>query len=73
MTTTLPAPPQFLLVYQVFMIRLWRDKPDGPLRVSLQTAENGERRIFPDLETPFAYRVNLAEGCAKRSYYPPWR
>jgi hypothetical protein len=35
--------------YQSFLLRLWRNKPDGQWRASVERPGNGRRECFPDL------------------------
>jgi hypothetical protein len=43
--------------YQAYLLRLWRSHPEAPWRGSLQSIRTGERRLFTDLETLFAFLV----------------
>jgi hypothetical protein len=45
--------------YHAGLLRLWRNGPHGPWRVSLQDVESGERLGFADLEQLFAYLRQL--------------
>ena len=45
--------------YHAALLRLWRERPGGMWRASLQDAESGERFGFADLERLFAYLLRL--------------
>jgi hypothetical protein len=44
-----------------YLLRLWRDGPDGAWRASLRDAESGERLGFADLDHLFAYLRRLTD------------
>ena len=48
--------------YHASLLRLWRERPGGMWRASLQDAESGERIGFADLERLFAYLRRLTEA-----------
>ena len=35
-------------LYQLFVLRVWRDQSDGPRRYMLKAADTGQRHIFAD-------------------------
>ena len=45
--------------YHASLLRLWRERPGGAWRASLQDAESGERLGFADLERLFAHLRQL--------------
>lgn len=44
-----PSTPNFQPdPYQLFILRVWQDGPDGPLRYLLKAADDSQRHIFTD-------------------------
>lgn len=41
--------------YRAYLIRLWRDTPDAPWRVSAQSTETGEIIRFADLKALYSF------------------
>ena len=41
--------------YRAYLIRLWRDTPQAPWRVSAQSTETGEVIRFADLKALYAF------------------
>ncbi len=48
--------------YQSYMLRLWREAPDGSYRASLQATTNGDQLAFADLPTLFTFLVQLEQA-----------
>ena len=42
-------------LYQVYVLRLWRDGPGAPWRAALECSRTGERFPFADLPALFAF------------------
>jgi hypothetical protein len=42
-------------LYQAYLLRLWRETPDSPLRASLQPSDSDERHHFASLEALLVY------------------
>lgn len=42
-------------LYQAYLLRLWRETPDSPLRASLQASGSDERHHFASLEALLGY------------------
>jgi hypothetical protein len=51
--------------YQAYLLRLWRDGPDQPWRVSLQGSATETLHHFADLQRLFAFLQAQTEGDAK--------
>lgn len=47
--------------YRAYLVRLWRDTPQSPWRVSAQSAETGEVIRFADLKALYAFLNTQAE------------
>ena len=41
--------------YFAFMLRVWREEAQERWRASLEDPQNGDRRVFADLETMFEF------------------
>jgi hypothetical protein len=41
--------------YQSYLLRVWREAPEGPWRASLENATSGEKRAFAQLEDLIDY------------------
>ncbi len=41
--------------YSAFLLRLWRNQPNQPWRVTLQNAQTGEQKHFANLERAVAF------------------
>jgi len=41
--------------YQSYLLRLWRDSPQGAWYASVQSTASGEKQIFPDLAALFDF------------------
>jgi hypothetical protein len=42
-------------LYQAYLLRLWRETPNSPLRASLQASGSDERHNFTNLESLLAF------------------
>ncbi|MEZ4664069.1 MAG: hypothetical protein R2911_41580 [Caldilineaceae bacterium] len=51
--------------YHSYLVRLWRDKPLTPWRVTAQCVQTGELRHFADLTALFVF----LQGLSTRSFY----
>jgi len=45
----------YLLTYRSYLLRFWREGPDGSWRILLVNSEDGSRRGFADLDHLVAY------------------
>lgn len=54
--------------YQAYLLRLWRESPQGPWRIVLQQANGNQRFLFADLESLFAH---LQRSIAAAADSPP--
>lgn len=45
-----------------YLLRLWRSGANGSWRASLQSVRSGERHMFPDLETLFAFLIEHVQS-----------
>ena len=53
-------------LYRAFMLRLWRMVGDGSnWRAVLEDVHTGERRVFADLESLFAFLVAHIDAAAQ--------
>jgi hypothetical protein len=50
--------------YQAYMVRIWRDSQHAPWRASTQCVQTGEKRLFADLHTLFAFLQAETVGAA---------
>ena len=51
--------------YSAYLLRLWRSSSDSTWRGSLQSVRTGERHLFADLETMFAFLIEHLAGESK--------
>ncbi len=47
-------------LYQAYLLRLWRETPNSPLRASLQASGSDERHHFASLEALLVYLQSQA-------------
>lgn len=45
-----PSRPQ-IDSYRLFILRVWQDTPDGPLRYMLKAADDDHRHVFADVHS----------------------
>ncbi len=48
--------------YMAYLLRLWRDNPDGPWRALLENPNSGERIGFATLPELFAFVETRTDG-----------
>ena len=57
--------------YHAALLRLWRERPGGAWRASLQDTETGARTGFADLERLFAHLLRLTSEAPDAAHGPP--
>jgi hypothetical protein len=60
-------------MYHSYLLRLWRtsSQSNAVWRASLESAQSGERRVFADLESLFAFLEAQTGADAPRDTRPP--
>jgi hypothetical protein len=48
--------------YHAWLLRMWRETPDVPWRIALESVSMGERKGFADLEALIAYLNVVTAG-----------
>ena len=48
--------------YLSYLLRLWRETPDSPLRASLQASSSNERHHFTNLESLLAFLADQGQA-----------
>jgi len=49
-------------LYQAYLLRLWRETPNSPLRASLQASGSDERHHFTSLESLLAFLADQGQA-----------
>lgn len=62
---------QDVLLYQSYLLRLWRDNPQSPWRASLQSSATEELRHFATVDELWAFLMAQMGGKDDSSSPPP--